>query len=102
MALGVFGQYLRAECECVLLVEMTERHVSGWLESLCVPTVAGRERSDGTRHSYARSARAWCQWLVKTGYLRRTPFAEIPLVKVDSPMMHPLETEEWERLLLAC
>ncbi len=74
-ALGLFGQYLRTEYQCVLLAEMTERHVQGWLESLRIPTARGVGRSASTRHSYARSARAWCQWLVNTGSLVRTPFA---------------------------
>ena len=78
-ALGLFGQYLRTECQCVLLVEMTERHVQGWVESLHMPMARGVRRSAGTIHSYARSARAWCQWLVNAGLLTRTPFAEIPL-----------------------
>ena len=101
-ALGLFGQYLRTECECVLLAEMTERHVHGWLESLRVPIARGMVRSANTRRSYARSARAWCQWLVNSGYLTRTPFARITLPKEEPPVMHPLETEEWERLLTAC
>ena len=67
-----------------------------------MPTVVGRERSEGTRHSYTRSARAWCQWLVNAGLLRRTPFAEIALVRVKPAVMRPLEAEEWERLLQAC
>ena len=101
-ALGLFGQYLRMECQCVLLAEMTEKHVFGWVESLHVPMARGVRRSAGTIHSYTRSAHAWCQWLVNAGSLARTPFAEIPLMKGDPPMMHPVETEEWERLLLAC
>jgi integrase len=101
-ALGLFGQYLRTEYQVVLLAEMTERHVQGWLESLHMPTAQGVVRSDGTKHSYARSVRAWCQWLVNAGDLGRTPFTSIPLVRVEPTVMHPLETEEWERLLLAC
>ena len=101
-ALGLFGQYLQTECQVVLLAEMTERHVHGWLELLRVPTARGVGRSTGTKHSYARSARAWCQWLVNAGLLTRTPFAELPLVRVEPVVMHPLEAEEWERLLLAC
>ncbi len=101
-ALRLFEQYLRTECQVILLAEMTKRHVHGWVESLRVPIVVGRERSTGTRHSYTRSARAWCQWLVNAGLLRRTPFAEIALVRVEPAVMHPLEAEEWERLLQAC
>ena len=101
-ALRLFGQYLRTECQCVLLVEMTEGQVQGWVKSLRIPTARGMVRSANTRRSYACSTRAWCQWLVNAGYLRRTPFATISLPKEELPVMHPLETEEWERFLLAC
>ena len=101
-ALSLFGQYLRMECHVTLLAEMTEKHVHGWMESFRLPTVRGSLRSEGTRHSYARSARAWCQWLVNAGLLRQTPFADVALVRVEPAVMHPLEVEEWERLLLAC
>jgi site-specific recombinase XerD len=101
-ALDLFGQYLRTEGQCVLLAEMTERHVHGWLESLRISTTMGRVRSDGTIASYARSVRAWCHWLVNAGYITRMPFATNPFLRVEPPVMHPLEMEEWERLLLAC
>jgi site-specific recombinase XerD len=101
-ALGLFGQYLRIEGQCDLLAKITERHVHGWLESLRMPTARSPVRSDGTIASYARSVRAWCHWLVKAGYLKRTPFAAIPFPRVEPPVMHPLETKEWERLLAAC
>jgi len=101
-ALGLFGQYLQSECQCVLLTEMTEEYVREWMGSLEMPTALGLVRSANTRRSYARSAHAWCQWVVNAGYLRRTPFATISLPQEDPPVMRPLETEEWERLLLAC
>jgi hypothetical protein len=57
-ALGLFGRYLRTEGQCVLLAEMTEEQVYGWVESLRIPTAIGLVRSDGTIASYARSVRA--------------------------------------------
>ena len=63
-ALGLFGQYLQTECQCILLVEMTERQVQGWLKSLHLPMARGVRRSAGMIHSYTRSAHAWCYWVV--------------------------------------
>jgi site-specific recombinase XerD len=59
-------------------------------------------RSIGTVESYARSVRAFCQWLVRHRYLQVPLFAHLPLPKVEDGVFHPLEPEEWERLLLAC
>ncbi len=57
-ALSLFGHYLQTKCQIVLLAELTELHVQGWLESLQVPMARGVGRSAGTRHSYVCSARA--------------------------------------------
>jgi site-specific recombinase XerD len=56
----------------------------------------------GTIASYLRSARAFCQWVVRHTFLESTPFAHLPLLKAELPLLQPLESEEWERLLLAC
>ncbi len=59
-------------------------------------------RSAGTGESYARSARAFCQWLVRRRYAKQTPFAHLIMPKGNPPPLHLLEPEEWERLLRAC
>ena len=101
-ALHLLEQYLRTEWEGVLLVELREEHVHGWMQWLAVPTALGIHRTEGTITSYARSARAWCCWLVKTGSLMRTLFARIRLAKGEPSVMEPLHQEQWERLLHAC
>ncbi|WP_220207091.1 hypothetical protein [Reticulibacter mediterranei] len=75
-ALGLFQHYLRTEHRCVRLDQMTEAQVRGWLEWLPhLPIVTGALRSPGTVASYARSARAFCQWVVRHQCLSVTPFA---------------------------
>jgi integrase len=102
-ALRFFEQYLRSECQCIGIDQITETQVRGWLASLCeTPTARGMRRSTGTRESYARSARAFCQWLVRRRYVKQTPFAHLIIPKGNPPPLHLLEPEEWERLLQAC
>lgn len=66
------------------------------------PSATGALRSAGTVQSYARSARAFCQWLVQKKSLPATPFTclSLPAVEIRSP--HLLSLEEWDRLLRAC
>lgn len=102
-ALGLFQRYLLAEHQCVSLSQITEEFVRGWFAALSqTPTATGVLRSPGTVSSYARSARAFCQWLVRHRYLPATPFADLPLPSVENGVPHPLEPEEWEQVLRAC
>lgn len=79
-ALGLFEHYLLTEHGCVLLSQITQEMVCGWLEFLQEqPTSRGAKRAASTVESYARSARAFCQWAVRTGRLRVTPFACLSL-----------------------
>src|SRR6266487_2637683 len=102
-ALGLFQRYLLTEHQCILLDQITEMHVRGWFAALpLMPTTTGALRSSNTVESYARSARAFCHWLVRHRYLPATPFADLLLPPVENSLPYPLEPEEWEQLLLAC
>jgi len=102
-ALALFQHYLLTEHQCVLPHLITEVEVGGWLAWLPqMPTATGHPRSSSTVESYARSARAFCQWLVHHRYLQTTPFAQLPLPKVENRLLDLLEPEEWDQLLLAC
>src|SRR5450755_1843177 len=102
-ALGSFQSYLLTEHQCILPNQITEAQVRGWFAALpLTPTASGTHRSPGTVASYARSARAFCQWLVRHRYLHATPFAHLPLPPMETCSPHPIEPEEWDQLLLAC
>jgi site-specific recombinase XerD len=102
-ALYLFRGYLLEECQRVSVDQITEMEVRGWITFLHErPTVRGTFRAAGIVQSYARSVRAFCQWLVRRRYLTRTPFARCLLPQVRPPLPHVLEPEEWERLLQAC
>jgi site-specific recombinase XerD len=78
-------------------------HVHGWFAALPLMDTASRvPRSPNTVKSYARSARAFCCWLVRHRYRSATPFVDLPLPAAENGVPHPLEPEEWEHLLLAC
>jgi site-specific recombinase XerD len=102
-ALRLFQCYLLMEHQCVLLDQIMEVRIRGWFAALpLMPTATGALRSPNTVESYARSARAFCQWLVRRHRLPATPFAHLLLPPVEHRSPHPLSPEEWEYLLLAC
>jgi site-specific recombinase XerD len=103
MALGLFQHYLLSVCHLTLLSHITHTEIHGWVAFLGQqPTSRGNLRTAGTIVSYLRSARAFCQWVVRHTSLESTPFAHLPLPKAEPPLLQPLEPEEWECLLLAC
>jgi len=51
--------------------------------------------------SYARSAQAFCAWLVRQGYLLRTPFVKGTVPKARQHPIQLITPEEFERLLRA-
>ncbi len=89
----MFQHYLFSEHHCLQLCQITEAQVRGWLASL--------SQMPSTVESYARSARAFCQWLVRHRYVQATPFAHLVLPRLETRVFHPLAPEEWEQLL-AC
>ena len=102
-ALELFQHYLLNEHQCLLLGQITQAQMHGWLAFLSQTSNAkGSLRSTNTVESYARSARAFCQWLVHYGYLKASPFAHFVLPKPETRIHHPLAPQEWEQLLLAC
>ncbi len=79
-ALRLFGQYLQTEQHCLLIDRITPFQVQSWLTCLAeTPTARGTIRSPGTVQSYARSARAFCQWAVERRYRKQSPFTDLLL-----------------------
>jgi hypothetical protein len=80
-ALRLFQYYLLTEHQCVLLGQLTETQVRGWLAFLPhMPTATGALRSSSTVESYARSARpfasGWC--VTNTCQLHRLRICPFP------------------------
>jgi len=102
-ALGLFQHYLVSERHLCLLSEITESEVRGWVAFLgTTPSVKDTSRSASTVATYARSARAFCHWLVRSGYLDQTPIVRGTIPQAKKKVIHLIEADEFERLLLSC
>ncbi len=102
-ALGLFQQYLVDKRHLHLLCQITEAQVRGWVAFLgTTPSTKDTTRSAGTIVTYARSARAFCHWAVRNGYLESLPIVRGTMPKARRKLIHVIEPEEFERLLLAC
>jgi integrase/recombinase XerD len=69
-----------------------QRDIERWLEGR-----AGK--SPATRRSELSCVKAFCQWLVRRGYVRKDPTAEIPSVKVPRYLPRALSPEKVAKLL---
>jgi len=102
-ALGLLQQYLVNERHLSLLCQITKSEVRGWIAHLgTTPSTKDTARSATTIATYACSARAFCHWLVRNGYLERTPFVKGTMPKAERKTIYLIEPDEFERLLLAC
>jgi integrase/recombinase XerD len=102
LALGNFAAFL--EKEGVTSLEDIERvHVLAWLTNLSTePGAKGRKLAERTVNCYARSMRAFCNWLEAEGYVQVAPSHHVKMPKVGKPLIRIIEFEEFERLLKAC
>ena len=102
-ALPLFQQYLVTERHLCFPSQITAPEVRGWLAFLrSTPSVAGTLLSVSSIGTYARSARAFCHWLVRQGHLEHSPFAGVPIPNARKTLFRLLEPEEFEQLLQAC
>ena len=102
-ALGLLKGFLQEERDITLVGEIDAPDLNAWFVHLRkTPGGHGKMRSERTVQTYARSARAFCHWLVRCEILDRNPFDRVTFPKVGKPLIRPIEPEEFERLLLAC
>jgi site-specific recombinase XerD len=90
--------HLREECF------LSGASLRTWLTELSIaPSTRTRAtRAVSTVAAYARSARAFCNWLVRQGYVSETPFPQdaVPKAQLGSPQ--PVVPEAFVRFLRAC
>jgi site-specific recombinase XerD len=87
MALGHLQQYLLNECHLHLVNHISETIMRNWLAFLAhTPTTRGSQRSASTTQTYARSARAFCRWLVEQGTLSCSPMSEQAFPRTTVPL----------------
>ena len=87
----------------LLLSSLTPHEIQGWLTFLRTEAlVPGAFRVPSTISTYARSAHAWCAWLVEQGHLEQSPFARMPFPQGKKRLLRIIEQEVFERMLAAC
>jgi site-specific recombinase XerD len=102
LALGNLADFL--EKQGVTFIEDIERvHVLSWLTNMSTePGAKGRKLSERSVNCYARSMRAFCNWLEAVGYVQVAPSNHVKMPKVGKPLIRIIEFEEFERMLKAC
>jgi site-specific recombinase XerD len=101
-SLGQLQRYL-AWRGLILLSSLTGSEIRGWLTFLRTESLmTGAFRVQGTISMYARSAHAFCTWLVLQGCLEQTPFARVTVPRGKKRRLRVIEQETFDRLLQAC
>ncbi|HEX4204111.1 MAG TPA: tyrosine-type recombinase/integrase, partial [Ktedonobacteraceae bacterium] len=102
MVLSHLHQYLRAECHLFVVHQITETIMRNWLTSLAqTPTPRGSVRSVSTIETYARSARAFCSWLVERGTLPCSPLSESAFPRTGAPLPHVVSPASFDQVMRA-
>jgi site-specific recombinase XerD len=102
-ALGLLCSFLAEERGTTLVGEVDAPDITAWFAYLRkTPSSRGKVRTERTIQTYARSARAFFHWLVRSETIERNPFERVTLPKVGKPLIRTIEPEEFERLLVAC
>lgn len=101
-SLGQLQRYL-AWRGMILLSSLTGNEIREWLTFLRTELLmTGAFRVQGTISTYARSAHAFCAWLVFQGYLEQTPFACVRVPRGKKRRLHIIAQKTFECLLQAC
>jgi site-specific recombinase XerD len=102
-ALGLMRTYFEKERGITLVGEVDASDINAWFAHMRKsPGGHGKPRSERTIQTYARSARAFFHWLVRRETIGSNPFDRVVFPKVGKPLIHTIDAEEFERLLLAC
>ncbi|MBA2284619.1 MAG: site-specific integrase, partial [Ktedonobacteraceae bacterium] len=102
-ALGLLRSFLEEERGIRLVGEVDAPDINAWFAFMRkTPASRGKIRSERTIQTYARSARAFFHWLVRRETIERSPFDRVVFPKVGKPLIRILESDEFERLLVAC
>ena len=101
-ALNLLQSFLIEERSITLVGEIDAPDINAWfIHMRKTPGGHGKTRSERTIHTYARAARAFFHWLVRSEIIDRNPFDRVTFPKVGKPLIRTIEPEEFEKLLLA-
>jgi site-specific recombinase XerD len=100
-ALSHFQRCLLAERHLLRVCQITVTDIYGWFAFLQqTPTIAGKLRSAHTIETYARSVRAFCNWLVHRGEISHTPLSEHSFPWAAASFPHFIQPEAFEQFTL--
>jgi site-specific recombinase XerD len=104
ISLGALRRYLWRQFHLTDVRELSRTCLQGWVTDLHIlPSPrTGATRSVNTVVAYARSARAFCNWLVRQGYVSETPFPKDAVPQAQRRRPQPVEPEVFVHLLHAC
>jgi site-specific recombinase XerD len=103
-SLGALRRYLWRQFHLTDVRSLTSGCLQSWVSDLpLVLSVRTRaRRAVSTVTAYARSARAFCNWLVRQGYIAETLFPKDAVPRVQRGLPRAVEPETFVRLLRAC
>jgi site-specific recombinase XerC len=103
-SLGALRRHLWRQYHLTDVRTMTAASLRTWLTELSIAPSArtGATRSVSTVGAYARSARAFCNWLVRQGYVSETIFPQGAVPKALRSLPQSVEPEAFLHLLRAC
>lgn len=103
-SLGALRRYLWRQCHLTDMCSLTGDSLRTWLTelSLAPSPWTGTTRTVSTVAAYARSARAFCNWLVRQGYVSETLFPQDAVPKAQRGLPQAVKPEAFVRLLRAC
>ncbi len=103
-SLGALQRYVWKQFHLTDVSSLTGDFLRGWLTALSiVPSPRTRAtRTVSTVAAYARSARAFYNWLVRQGYVPETLFPQDAVPKVQRGLPQAVTPEAFVRLLHAC
>jgi len=102
LALGKLAAFLeKQEITCVEQIERV--HLLSWLSELGTqPGARGKLLAARSVNGYARSMRAFCNWLELESYVEVSPANRVKMPKVGKTLIRIIEFDEFERMLQAC
>ena len=103
-SLGALRRYLWRQFRLTGVCSLTMASLRTWLTDLSIAPSArtGVTRTVNTVAAYARSARAFCNWLVRQGYVSETLFPKDAVPKAQRGLPQAVEPEAFVHLLRAC
>src|SRR6266566_6624637 len=103
-SLSALRCYLWRQFRLTNVCSLTTASLRSWLTELSIAPSArtGARRAVSTVAAYARSARSFCNWLVRQGYVAETPFPKDAAPKAQQGLPQAVEPEAFVRLLRAC